>query len=134
MDTAERRLRSPRQLLHCFHPDRGDQSPGTIASIDQSGAVILQKFNFSGNAPTRATLDATLDAGPSKPPAQVDTKVLYQWVNNNSAINPVIVIDTNLRSYPDPTTGAVQLDPTIDATSGLGPIYVAWSTDDTQTR
>ena len=55
--------------------------------------------------------------------------MLYQWVNNNSAINPVIVIDTNLRSYPDPTTGAVQLDPTIDATSGLGPIYVASSDD-----
>jgi subtilisin-like proprotein convertase family protein len=106
-------------------------NPGSIAKIEASGAVILQKFNFSGNAPTRATLAATLDSNGSKAPAQVDTKVLYQWVTNNSAINPVIVVDANLRTYTDPTTGQVQLDPTIDATSGLGPIYVAWSTIDT---
>ncbi len=107
-------------------------SPGTITTLDASGAVILQKFNFSGSAPVRKTLAATLNPNPgSKFPAQVDTKVLYQWTGVDSAITPVIVVDTNVRTYTDPTTGAVQLDPTVDATSGLGPIYVTWSTHNT---
>jgi hypothetical protein len=106
----------------------GGTSPGLVADRILSGAIVLQKFSFATAAPVRQTLAATLRTDNLRPVPQVDTKVLYQWIGTDAAITPVIVVDSNLRTYTDPKTGAVQLDPTVDATSGMGPIYIAWST------
>jgi subtilisin-like proprotein convertase family protein len=108
-----------------------------IVSIQQqqtgsptSGAVVLQKFSFAGAAPARQMLDSTLKTDNARPVPQVETKILYQWIGQDPAITPVVVVDSNLRTFTDPN-GAVQLDPRVDATSGIGPVYVAWSTINT---
>jgi large repetitive protein len=103
-------------------------TPGSITDRAASGAIVLQKFSFAGGGPVRQALASTLTGDNGSPTPPVETKVLYQWTKTDPAMNPVIVVDSNLRSYTDPKTGAVQLDPTVDATSGLGPIYIAWST------
>ncbi|MFM8274441.1 MAG: hypothetical protein ACKODX_19215, partial [Gemmata sp.] len=62
-------------------------------------------------------------------------QLLTRYSNIGSVLNPVIGIDTNLTSYTDPVTSAVQTDPlaanrTEPLTSTLVPraIWVAWNT------
>src|SRR5262249_21778606 len=102
---------------------------GDITNRDKSGALVLQKFNFTNATPTRLMLNSGFNSDPTKAPPKVMTKVLYQWVNSDSALTPTMVIDTNLRSFTDPTTGLVQTDPQIDAATGMGPIYIAFTTN-----
>ena len=78
------------------------------------GAVVLAKFNFSGARPVAA---AGFTTGP---------QVIYQWVQGrDEALNPTVGIDTNLPTFTDPLSGAVQTDPTSDNKS----VYVAWNTN-----
>lgn len=79
----------------------------------RSGVVLVNKFNFSGGAPT----------------GRVESPV-YQW-NQASQVtdagyqpgiaNFQLAVDSNLRSYTDPDTGATQTDPT------AGNVYIAWT-------
>jgi subtilisin-like proprotein convertase family protein len=62
-----------------------------------SGALVLEKFDFSGASPTTIT------------PVVVDN-VLYKWDNTDAAYNPTIAIDNNLATYTDPQTHLVQTD------------------------
>ncbi|HXG10475.1 MAG TPA: Ig-like domain repeat protein [Gemmataceae bacterium] len=95
-----------------------------------SGAIVLVKYNFSGNAPTLVDLD------PSTP--GINPYVFYRWFNDDPAFNPVVAIDTNVPSFTDPQTGAVQQDSlanTLPDRSGNPQpkaIYVAWNTLFTQ--
>jgi hypothetical protein len=102
-------------------------APGSIVSRTASGAVVLQKFNFSGAAPTRVALADTLD-----PTKKVETKVLYQWIGQDPAIGTTLAVDDNMAKFVDMKTGAVQTDPQVNATTGQGPIYVAWYTNNDQ--
>src|SRR5262245_24884874 len=76
-----------------------------------SGALVFEKFDFTGESPDEDTF------------AQ---RILYQWVGADPVLNPVVGIDTNLRTFTDPDTGAIQTDPFSNRT-----IFVAWNTNNT---
>ncbi len=81
---------------------------------NNSGAVVLEKFDFTGSAPT----------GPAE-------NVIYQW--NQTVTTPVdfsrqpavmnfsLAVDSNLSTFTDPSTGASQSDP------NSGSVYIAWT-------
>ena len=81
-----------------------------------SGAIVLQKFNFSGNAPI-ATTFSTPQTGSNAP-----YRILYQWLPpGDYAIDPTVQVDSNFPSFVDPTTGDLQTDP------NSGNVYVSWA-------
>ncbi len=67
-----------------------------------SGAIVLNKFSFTGGAPTPVTLPA---AGYPQ-----GAGVLYRWFNDDPGFDPVVAVDVNLPTYTDPATGATQTD------------------------
>jgi subtilisin-like proprotein convertase family protein len=81
-----------------------------------SGALILQKFNFSGDAPVAQTF-STPQTGSNAP-----YRILYQWLPaDDFAVDPTLQVDNNFPSFVDPTTGDLQTDPT------SGNVYVSWA-------
>src|SRR5262245_16160037 len=86
-----------------------------------SGAVVVNKFDFSGAQPTLVDLDPNGNFG-----AGNTSNVLYRWLNEDPALNPYIAIDNNLPTFTDPETNQVQRDTMV----GKG-VYVAWNTDAT---
>ena len=82
-----------------------------------SGALILDKWDFSGGAPASRFTD----------------NIIYQWVPaSDAANNPTLVVDANPASFTDPVTGNVQTDPF----AGGAPnhpnanVYAAWASTD----
>ncbi len=73
---------------------------------NSSGALILRKFNFSGNTPTT-----------------VFDKIVHQYVQD-PVFNPTLTVDDNQKSFVDPVTGAAQTD------SYAGNVWIAWSTNE----
>ena len=70
-----------------------------------SGELVLEKLNYTGDTPrlTRVTN-------------------VYQWVPaGDAAWEPTMAVDSNVASYTDPVTGAVQTD------AHSGNVYVAWA-------
>src|SRR5262249_38554914 len=112
---------------------------------NSSGAIVFMKYAFTDLTPViqeltdpRGTTDLGAPTGPPLPtpllpvghpfafytgPITFQAKPLYLWANNDPAVNPTIVVDTNLPSFTDPITGATQNDPL------SGEIYVAWNTN-----
>src|SRR5262245_4986119 len=84
-----------------------------------SGAVVVNKFDFSGAQPTLVDLDPNGNFG-----AGNTSNVLYRWLNEDPALNPYIAIDNNVPTFTDPETNQVQTDTMV----GKG-VYVAWNTD-----
>jgi len=93
-----------------------------------SGAIVLEKFDFSGSDP--GTITQT-----------IADKVLYQWNGSDAAYNPTIAVDNNDPIYTDPQAHAVQTDTmaTMHMVTGepanpyegdMVPkaVYVAWNT------
>ena len=80
-----------------------------------SGALVLQKYSFTGDAPVAARL--------RQPSGGSSTyKIIYQWLpSSDLAYEPTLAVDDNLASFTDPTTGQVQTD------SSAGNVYVAWA-------
>ncbi len=72
-----------------------------------SGAIVLQKYNFRGNAPVQT----------------IANKIIYAW-NGDAAINPVLAVDNTLPTFTDPNTGQTLNNPFV------GYVYIAWGTDD----
>jgi subtilisin-like proprotein convertase family protein len=71
-----------------------------------AGAIVLQAFDSSMNQ-------------------TILNKIIYRWnADFDSVFNPVMVVDNNVPTFNDPTTGAKQGDPF------SGSIYVAWNTQD----
>ncbi len=70
---------------------------------NSAGAISVVKFSFSGVNPVQIDLDPTT-------PFTIDPYVLYRWLNQDPAFNPVIAVDTNEPLFTDPTTGAQQAD------------------------
>ena len=69
-----------------------------------SGALILRKFDFSGNTPQTPS-----------------DKVVHQYVQD-PVFNPTLTVDDNLETFTDPLTGDVQTDP------HAGNVWISWST------
>ena len=59
---------------------------------DTSGAIVLDKWNFSGGAPSRVG----------------SQQVIYSWFNQDPAYNPVVAVDSNLPSFTDNRTGIAE--------------------------
>ncbi len=110
-----------------------------------SGAIVMQRFNFTGNAPVQdMSLNSDIGVGGT---GTAGNTVIYRWYgtdNNGNAIDPaahpVVGIDDNDPSFTDPVTGATQTDSmatmvAIPATASypadLVPkaIYVAYNVD-----
>ncbi len=90
-----------------------------------SGAVVLEKYDFTGDAPVRQTFTTPFGGGFGG--GTSDVNVLYQWLPTPApepAFNPTINVDSNpVTPYQDPVTGVTQSDPY------SGNVYVAWQTD-----
>ena len=80
-----------------------------------SGALVLQKYSFTGDAPVAARF--------RQPSGGSSTyKIVYQWLPAGDLANePTLAVDDNLATFTDPTTGQVQTD------SSAGNVYVAWA-------
>ncbi len=94
-------------------------------SIDgNSGAIILNKFDFTGNAPIHDSIngDAAADDEPK------NDNVIYQWASGDQAVQPVLAVDNNV------ATGTGDTDSNGVATNQddpyAGTVYVAWTTID----
>ncbi len=71
-----------------------------------SGELVLRRYSYTGDTPKFL---ATTD--------------VYRWLpTSDIAWEPTMAVDSNVASYTDPTTGAVQTDP------HTGNVYVAWAT------
>jgi subtilisin-like proprotein convertase family protein len=89
-----------------------------------SGAIIFNKFSFTGSAPVLNFNDLNHH--------------LYTWFQQDPAYNPVVAVDNNQPTFTDPTTGQVQTDSlaTLVNLPGVGlvpkAVYVAWNTNFTE--
>ena len=80
-----------------------------------SGAIVLQKYAFTGDAPVAVRYHQP--TGGSS-----DFNIIYQWLPaGDLAYEPTLAVDDNLASFTDPTTGNVQTD------TSAGNVYVAWA-------
>jgi len=101
-------------------------SNGPDFSSSSSGALVLQKYDFTGNAPVQLGFptDQTAPAYNEFFGALGAINILYGWSSSSSddtITHPTMQVDSNLPSFTDPTTGQVQTDPY------SGDIYVSWS-------
>src|SRR5438128_3597190 len=71
-----------------------------------SGAIVEQKFDFSGGAPVQT----------------ITNKIIYEWLHD-PAFNPVLAVDTAPAMFQDPTTHITKTDPF------SGTVYVSCSTN-----
>ena len=87
-------------------------------SADNSvGALVLDKYNFSGSVPV---LDTTNGDFQDKP--------VYEWVGSDAALLPTMVVDDNVATFSDTDfNGVVQTQN--DRFSGN--VYIAWTSNDT---
>jgi hypothetical protein len=89
-----------------------EESDATAAgSPNTSGALVLDKYSFPS-------------AGTTGPTPVFQNELVDQWITNNIAYNPTLVVNANAPTYTDPTSGLTQTDPT------AGAVYVAWDTND----
>jgi len=98
-----------------FYVVYAEENAPTLAGRTTAGQIVLQKYSFSGGAPVNIISD----------------KILYQWAAQDPALNPMVAVDNNLRTFQDPQTLATQTDPFVDPVTGIGPVYVAWNMNDT---
>jgi subtilisin-like proprotein convertase family protein len=82
-----------------------------------SGALVLQKFNFSGATPTALTFAGTGDPLQQQLGPNSTRRVVYEWVQD-PAFTPMLAVDNNVPSFGG------QSDPF------AGTVYIAWATRD----
>ncbi len=83
-----------------------------------SGVLLVSQFVVDAIGPRIMALAGENQLNPQG-------KLLSRWAGGDPVLNPVIVVDTNLPTFTDPETGAVQTDPNSNT------IYVAFNTDNT---
>ncbi len=76
-----------------------------------SGALVLQKYNFSGATPTKVVTD----------------NVLARWLNRDPILNPVVAIDANTPTFTDTAPDGTTRTQT-DTMVGKA-VYVAFNTN-----
>jgi subtilisin-like proprotein convertase family protein len=86
-----------------------------------SGALVLDKFDFTGPNP----VTVAYDIDPFHSGIQA-SNVIYRWVQDDPVLNPIIAVDNNTPSFTDPQTGATTTDYLTNQ-----PIYIAWNTNNT---
>ena len=96
------------------------------AAGSASGALVLQKYDFSTTTPTVGPVHQQR-AGPESLSRRADCnlKIIYQWYtsgNNDQAIDPTMTVDDNQATLPPSV--ASPIDPT------SGNVYVSWTTID----
>ena len=100
--------------------------PNSVAG-STSGAVVLQRYDFSGTTPNAYQFtNNQQDPGTGFFGNGNNVKVIYQWLsdsNNDQAINPTLSVDGNQATLPPSVSSAV--DP------NSGNVYVAWTSIDT---
>jgi subtilisin-like proprotein convertase family protein len=116
-------------------------SGGAAGAAASSGALVLQKYNFSGSTPT-TNPQGTPPNTPSFPNNEQDPslyggffgggfgstsdlKVIYQWLssgNNDAVIDPTMTVDDNQATLPPSVSS--QVDP------NSGNVYVSWTSVD----
>src|SRR5262249_4079738 len=102
---------------HNFYVVYAEHNNDVGAGYVSTGAVILQKYDFTSGVPVKITLpdEAGFSSG----------KLLYQWRNQDSAVLPTLVVDNTVSAFTDPDTGRTQTNPS------AGTIYVAFGTQNT---
>jgi subtilisin-like proprotein convertase family protein len=97
--------------------DRNDVAYIVYAQHDdnyQNGAIVLQRFDFTGNEPEQTAADRS--------------KLVYHWYqDNNAAAMPMLAVDNNVKSFTDTDANG---DPVTQADNFAGNIYIAWATID----
>lgn len=97
--------------------DRNDQIyvlTSQHSADNNTGALLLNKFDFRGPAPTQ-------------PPQYARNGVIYQWIVD-PALNPTLAVDDGVASFTD-TNSAGQ--PFTQTDPFAGNVYVAWVSRDT---
>ena len=119
-------IRTPptRLFLICRSPIPSvsfDRNGNFYVLVDQhngggtSGALVLQKFAFTGDAPVVVRFH-------SQVAVSTGDNVIYQWLPaGDQAFEPTMAVDDNIASFTDPTTGQVQTD------TSSGNVYIAWA-------
>lgn len=80
-----------------------------------SGAIVLQKYAFTGDAPVAVRFHQSTGGSAAY-------NIVYQWLPGfDQAYEPTMAVDDNIASFTDPTTGDVQTD------TSSGNVYVAWA-------
>ena len=81
-----------------------------------SGALVLEKYVFTGDAPVAVRYQQPSGGSNSY-------EIIYQWLPpGDLAFEPTMAVDSNIASFTDPTTGDVQTD------ISSGNVYIAWAT------
>ena len=95
----------------------------TDVATSSSGALVLQKYDFSGNTPSQVRFTGNLQGAPYGFGSANDFKIVYQWSSGSfdSAVHPTMQVDSNLPSFTDPVTGDTQTDPF------SGDVYISWA-------
>jgi len=81
---------------------------------NDSGALVLTAFDFSGNSPTAVDLN---------PGGFGNFNAVYRW-STNPAFDPVVTVDDTVPSFTDPETGETVTNP------GSGNVYISWISND----
>ena len=107
-----------------------------------SGAIVLDKFNFSGATVSQVALTPTQSGGlyqnnlSNSGDISEGSNILYRWESSTGqdiAYNPIVTVDANDPSYTDPTTGQTQTDSMANMLGGFPKaVYVAWNTNFTE--
>ncbi|CAN5851858.1 hypothetical protein BH23PLA1_BH23PLA1_02280 [soil metagenome] len=111
------------QMIYVLTSQSNDQTgPG-------SGALVLERFDFSGDTPVRVNFTGNAQQDPLQAAFNTATRrIVYAWVPNNGsdiAFNPTLVIDNTLPFFSDVDQNGVTQTQT---NPHAGNIYVAWNT------
>ena len=107
---------TPEQMrfTHAYNPTVAFDRDGSVYishlqtnAAKTSGELVFNSFTFGGGALN-------------------GQKSLYQWIGQDPAFNPYVVVDNNAPVVTDPVTGGVRTNPS----SGKG-VYVTWNTNTT---
>ena len=100
----------------------------TTAASSSSGAVVLQKYGFTGSTPRVTNFNNNQQTADPYGLSEANLKIIYQWLSagsNDQAVDPTMTVDDNLSTIPAGVTS--QADPY------SGNIYVAWAGIDVDT-
>ena len=84
-----------------------------------SGEIMLEKFQFSGNAPVQVPLTPPGGGGGTLVP-------VYQWAQQDAAYKPTLAVDANRSNFTDVDA---QGHPFVQSDPNVGEVYIAWGTN-----
>ena len=114
-------------------PSLGFDASGNVYILSEysggtSGALALQKYNFTGSFPTADNFTKNAQTPTPYIFATPNLKVVYQWDSSSAsdqALDPTMTVDDNQSTIPTGVTS--QADPY------SGDVYVSWASVDVNT-